>query len=125
MDQPTPCSLSNYVPEVDAKFREALMRLIQLPDGLPAELLPRELNLDQDALCILEDFRRANGSSWGHSTGASGTGSRKVLVRSLRLAGVLVYLEWALQGPEDHSSDASGLEALRQIGQGGRRARPS
>ena len=107
--------LANDVPEVDPKFREALMRLIQLPDGLPAKLQPRELNLDEDALCMLEDFRRANRVQLGALDGRERDWIAKGPGQVLRLAGVLVYLEWALQGPEDHSQDASGLEALRQI----------
>ena len=91
------------------------MRLIQLPDGLPAKLQPRELNLDEDALCMLEDFRRANRVQLGALDGRERDWIAKGPGQVLRLAGVLVYLEWALQGPEDHSPDASGLEALRQI----------
>jgi hypothetical protein len=41
------------VPEADPQFREALTRLIQLPDGLPEKLQPRELILD-------ESFGRTN-----------------------------------------------------------------
>ena len=107
--------LANDVPEEDPKFREALMRLIQLPDGLPAKLQPRELNLDEDALCTLEDFRRANRVQLGALEGRERDWIAKGPGQVLRLAGVLVYLEWALQGPQDHSQDASGLEALRQI----------
>ena len=107
--------LPDDVPEEDPKFREALMRLIQLPDGLPAKLQPRELNLDEDALCTLEDFRRANRVQLGALDGRERDWIAKGPGQVLRLAGVLVYLEWALQGPQDHSQDASGLEALRQI----------
>jgi Protein of unknown function (DUF3987) len=107
--------LPNDVPEVDSQFGEALMRLIELPDGLPGKLQPRELNLDADALCALEDFRRANRDQRAALDGRERDWIAKGPGQVLRLAGVLVYLEWALQGPHDQSRDASALEALRQI----------
>jgi len=104
--------LADDIDEVDAAFREALERLIDLDarDGAT------ELSLATDALEAFEQFREAVRSSVAALDGREREWHAKGPSQVLRLAGTLTYVAWAMPAAAQASPSEPteiNLEALK------------
>jgi hypothetical protein len=112
-------ALTDEVAEIEPEVVNALTRLVDLPaEDDEGKFVARKVPLSNEARMIFEEFRRFVHSGKNSLDGREREWWAKMPAHTVRLAGTLAYLDWAMRGGDEPKEIETGFiqAAVRLVG---------